>query len=400
MNDASGPLHGIRVLELGQLLAGPFAGTMLAYFGADVIKIEPPGGDPIRRWRQMKDDTSFWWYSLARNKRSVCLDLKQDAARTLVRQMIPHCDVLIENFRPGVMEAWDLGPEPLKALNPALIYSRISGYGQTGPAAHKPGFASVCEAYSGFRHLNGFPGEAPVRPNLSIGDSIAAMHAVMGILLALTARLRGQAQGQVIDVALFESMFNLLEGVVPEYSGAGVVRQASGTTVTGIVPTNTYRCQDGKFVVIGGNGDSIFKRLMRAIERPELAEDPALADNAGRVEHEALIDEALKTWCARRQAGQVIATLEQARVPVGPIHDVADSMKDPHYQARGLFETVPIGTGSLQIPAILPRLEGTPGSTRWPGPKLGEHTEAVFAELLGMSAQACARLRVAGVIAA
>ncbi len=399
MSEHPQPLTGIRVLELGQLLAGPFTGAMLGYFGAEVIKIEPPGGDPIRRWRKLRGDTSLWWYSLARNKKSVCVDLRQKEGRALVRELVPHCDVLIENFRPGVMEDWGLGPDALKAIRPELIYSRISGYGQTGPLANKPGFASVCEGFSGFRYLNGFPGEAPVRPNLSIGDSIASLHAVIGILLALTGRLRGAGQGQVVDVALYESMFNLLEAVVPEYSGAGEIRQPSGTTVTGIVPTNTYRCGDDKFVVIGGNGDSIFRRLMQAIGRDDYADDPAMADNAGRVIHEARIDAAIADWCGRRDAAAVIATLEEARVPVGPIYNVADMMKDPQYQARGLFEEVEIDGEPLSLPALLPRLADTPGATRWPGPPLGAHTDAVLRELLGKSAADCARLRDAGVVA-
>ncbi len=398
MSDPVQPLAGIRVLELGQLLAGPFAGAILGYFGAEVIKIEPPGGDPIRRWRKLRGDTSLWWYSLARNKKSVCVDLREAQGRALVKELVPHCDVLIENFRPGVMEDWGLGPEALKAIRPELIYSRISGYGQTGPLANKPGFASVCEGFSGFRYLNGFPDQAPVRPNLSIGDSIAALHAVIGILLALTGRLRGSGSGQVVDVALYESMFNLLEAVVPEYSGTGEIRQPSGTTVTGIVPTNTYRCADGKYVVIGGNGDSIFRRLMQAIGREDFAEDPEMADNAGRVRQEARIDAAISAWCGQHQATQVIDVLEQARVPVGPIYNVADMMNDPQYQARGLFEDVDIGGEPLSIPALLPRLADSPGSTRWPGPALGAHTDEVLSGLLGKAADECARLRAAGVV--
>ena len=393
-----GPLAGIRVLELGQLLAGPFTASILGYFGAEVVKVEPPEGDPIRRWRIMKDDTSLWWYSLGRNKQSLCLDLKTAEGQQLVRELAGHCDVLVENFRPGVMEDWGLGPDALKALNPALIYSRISGYGQPGPYANKPGFASVCEGISGFRYLNGFPGEAPVRPNLSIGDSIASLHAVIGILLALTARLRQRADGQVVDVALYESMFNLLEGVVPEYSGAGVVRQPAGTTVTGIVPTNTYRCGDGKFVVIGGNGDSIFKRLMQAIGREDYANRADMADNAGRVVHERLIDAAIAAWCAERETTAVIDALEAARVPVGPIYSVADMVRDPHFQARGLFETVTVNGEPLTIPAIGPRLSDTPGATRWPGPRLGEHTDLILRDLLARTDADIAALKQQGVV--
>ena len=392
------PLSGIRVIEVGQLLAGPFAGAMLAYYGAEVIKTEPPGGDPIRRWRTLKNGTSLWWASIGRNKKSLGLDLKQAEGRALLRELSRDADVLIENFRPGVMEEWGLGPDTLLGDNPDLIYSRVSGYGQSGPYAHKPGFASVCEAFSGFRYLNGFPEQAPVRPNLSIGDTISAMHAVMGILLSLTGRLRGRTTGQVVDVALYESMFNLLEAVVPEYSGAGQIRQPAGTTVTGIVPTNTYRCSDGKFVVIGGNGDSIYRRLMEAIGRQDLAHDPALADNAGRVEHEATIDGAISAWCASNTASAVIQCLETARVPVGPIYNVADMMADPHYQARGLFESVDVDGDTVQIPAILPRLESSPGRTQWPGPALGAHSDEVLTSVLGKDSRQIAALRASGVV--
>ena len=336
------PLDGIRVIEIGQLLAGPFAGCMLAYFGAEVIKIEPPKtGDPIRGWRVVEEGTSLWWRSLGRNKKSVTLDLKQDAGRKLAKQLIDGADVVIENFRPGVMEDWGLGPGDCKEKNPGLVYARISGYGQDGPYANKPGFASVCEGISGFRYVNGFPGDAPVRPNLSIGDTIAGIHAALGITLALLERVRSEVHtGQVIDVALYEAMFNLMEAVVPEFDGAGVVRQASGTTVTGIVPTNTYRCRNGKYVVIGGNGDSIFQRLMQIAGHPEMATDPRMANNAGRVTHEKIIDQALADWCARHDSEDILALLEQARVPGGPIYNVEDMFADPHFNARGLFEQV------------------------------------------------------------
>ncbi len=395
---ASGPLAGIRVLELGQLLAGPFTASILGYFGAEIIKVEPPEGDPIRRWRVMKDDTSLWWYSLGRNKKSIALDLKSTEGQALVRELAAECDILVENFRPGVMEKWGLGPEDLKADNPDLIYTRISGYGQTGPYAEKPGFASVCEGISGFRYLNGFPNEAPVRPNLSIGDSIASLHAVIGILMSLTAKLRNRASGQVVDVALYESMFNLLEGVIPEYSGAGVIREPAGTTVTGIVPTNTYRCADAKFVVIGGNGDSIFKRLMQAIGRDDYAENPEMADNAGRVIHERAIDAAIAAWCTARESAEVISALEAVRVPVGPIYNVADMFRDPHFQARGLFEEIRVGNDKVHIPAITPHLSETPGSTRWPGPKLGAHSDEILHELLGKSTEEISALRTNGTL--
>ena len=392
----SKPLSGLRVIEVGQLLAGPFAGSMLAYFGAEVIKVEPPGGDPIRGWRELNQDTSYWWYSLARNKKSVCIDLKKEAGQVLLKELLQDADVLVENFRPGVMEDWGLGPEDVKKFNPGLVYARISGYGQDGPNAKKPGFASVCEAYSGFRHVNGFAGQAPVRPNLSIGDTIAGIHAALGIALALIERQKS-GKGQTIDVALYEAMFNLLEAVVPEYSGAGAIREASGTTVTGIVPTNTYRCADGKFVVIGGNGDSIFKRLMSGIGHPDLAADPRLANNAGRVEHEEEIDQILSGWCSARPIADVLLVMSEQRVPAGPIYNVEDMMEDPHYQARGMFEQVEIDGKPLDIPAILPKLGRTPGSTEWAGPELGAHNQEVL-DGLGISAEKVEQLKIDGVI--
>ena len=394
------PLDGIRVIEIGQLLAGPFAGCMLAYFGAEVIKIEPPKtGDPIRGWRVVEEGTSLWWRSLGRNKKSVTLDLKQDAGRKLAKQLIDGADVVIENFRPGVMEDWGLGPGDCKEKNPGLVYARISGYGQDGPYANKPGFASVCEGISGFRYVNGFPGDAPVRPNLSIGDTIAGIHAALGITLALLERERSEEHtGQVIDVALYEAMFNLMEAVVPEFDGAGVVRQASGTTVTGIVPTNTYRCRNGKYVVIGGNGDSIFQRLMQIAGHPEMATDPRMANNAGRVTHEKIIDQALADWCARHDSEDILALLEQARVPGGPIYNVEDMVADPHFNARGLFEQVEINGKPLKIPAILPKLERTPGRTDWPGAAVGSHTDHVLRDLLQLEEADIQALRAGGII--
>lgn len=397
MNTAK-PLSGYRVIELGQLLAGPFAGSLLAYFGAEVIKVEPPGGgDPLRNWRQLKDGTSLWWRSLGRNKKCITLDLKSAKGQELAARLIDGADVLVENFRPGVMEEWGLGPERFKTTNPGLVYTRISGFGQDGPYASKPGFASVCEGISGFRYLNGFPGEAPVRPNLSLGDSIAGLHAAFGVTLALLSR-QSSGTGQVIDVALYEAMFNLLEGVIPEFDGAGVVREPSGTTVTGIVPTNTYRCADNKYVVIGGNGDSIFKRLMRAANRPEMADDPRLADNAGRVKHEQEIDAALAAWCGSLPSAEVLSRLDEGRVPAGPIYNVSDMLEDPHFNARGLYEQVQINGEPLKIPAMLPRLCDTPGETRWPGPDVASHNDEVLGELLGLDEEQRQALRREGVI--
>jgi len=398
----SRPLEGIRVIEVGQLIAGPFCGSMLAYFGAEVIKIEPPkSGDPIRGWRALDDGgTSYWWRSIGRNKKSVTLDLRQSAGCEIARQLIDSADVVIENFRPGVMEKWGLGPDEVKTTNPKLVYARISGYGQDGPYANKPGFASVCEGISGFRYVNGFADQAPVRPNLSIGDTIAGIHATLGIVLALFERQKHgeNGQGQVVDVALYESMFNLMEAVVPEFDGCGTVREPSGTTVTGIVPTNTYRCNNGKYVVIGGNGDSIFQRLMVAAGEPQMANDPALSNNAGRVKHETKIDNALAKWCASLSSNQVIDILEQARVPCGPIYNVEDMFNDPHFNQRGLFEQVEIDGKALKIPAIMPKLADTPGKTDWPGGEVGSHNNQILGQLLNLDEGKLAELRQQGVI--
>ncbi|MEH6580297.1 MAG: CaiB/BaiF CoA-transferase family protein [Halioglobus sp.] len=398
MSKAERPLEGVRVVEMGQLLAGPFTGTILSYFGAEVIKIEPPTGDPIRGWRLVKDGTSFWHRSLGRNKKSVTLDLKTERGRALAKTLLLTADVVVENFRPGLIESWGMGPEDLKKENPGLIYARISGYGQTGPNASKPGYASVTEGFGGFRYINGEPGKAPVRPNISLGDSLSAIHAALGVALALIQRAKpGSGEGQVIDVALYESIFNLMEGIVPEYDGGGVVREPSGTTITGIVPTNTYLCDDGKHVVIGGNGDSIYKRLMTAAGRSDLAEDPELAVNAGRVVREAEIDAALSEWCTAHSSAHIIATLEEVRVPVGPIYNVEDMMNDPHYQARGLFETVEIDGEPLKIPAIMPRMEGTPGRTDWPGMEIGSHNDEVLRGILKLDEAEIEQLRADGV---
>ena len=402
------PLDGLRVIEVGQLLAGPFAGTMLAYFGAEVIKVEPPGdGDPIRNWRLLDESgTSYWWRSLGRNKKSITLNLRAAQGRKILGQLVETADVLIENFKPGTMEKWCLGPEDVKADNPDLIYTRISGYGQTGPYSTKPGYASVTEAFSGFRYINGFPGDVPVRPNLSLGDSVAGIHAVIGILLALMAKKNArpsQPAGQVVDVALYESMFNLMEGIVPEYDGGGAIREPAGSTLTGIVPTNTYLCADGKHVVIGGNGDSIYARLMKAIGRGDLADDPALEKNPGRVVQQKTIDDAVAAWTSINTSATVITCLEQVDVPVGPIFSIEDAFNDPHYQAREMFEEVQIkgqdgmADSTLKIPAILPKLSATPGATKWPGGEVGSHTQDILQEI-GYNAEEQATLKDQGYI--
>ena len=378
------PLDGIKVIEVGQLLAGPFTGTFLGYFGAEVIKVEPPGkGDPIREWRLLDDKgTSFWWQSLGRNKKSITANLRSAKGREVVAKLAKEADVLIENFKPGTMEKWGLGPDDLEQENPNLIYVRVSGYGQTGPYSKKPGYASVTEAFSGFRYLNGFEDRPPVRPNLSMGDTVAGLHAVLGVLMALFERKQNRGTGgQVIDVALYESMFNLMEGVLPEFDGAGAIREPSGSTLTGIVPTNTYLCSDNKHVVIGANGDSIYVRLMNAIGRTDLANDPKLSTNSGRVENQLEIDDAIAFWTNSRASTQVMQILEDAEVPVGLIYNIKDMLEDPHYQSRDLFEEVEVDGSALKIPAILPKLSKTPGRTNHPGPRVGSSTMSTLKEL-------------------
>jgi crotonobetainyl-CoA:carnitine CoA-transferase CaiB-like acyl-CoA transferase len=401
MNQNSRPLDGIRVLEVGQLLAGPFTGSILGYYGAEVIKVEPPGdGDPLRKWRELDDDgTSFWWRSLGRNKKCITADLRSEEGRALVRQLSMKCNVLVENFRPGVMEKWGLGPADLWAQNPSLIFARISGYGQDGPYASKPGFASVCEGVGGMRYVNGLPGEAPMRPNLSLGDTIAGLHTALGIVMACLHQANHPgSKGQVIDTALYEATFNLLEGVIPEYDGAGVIREPSGSTITGIVPTNTYRCSDGKFIIIGANGDSIFKRLCEKMGRPEMGDDQRLASNAGRVEHEAEIDAAIAEWTGALDSMTALSLLEDARVPSGPIYSVADMMVNQHFIARGLFEEVEVNGKPLKIPAMIPKLSETPGRTDWPGPEVGAFNDEIYGELLGLSPEEIKALKVSGVL--
>lgn len=387
-SDTNLPLSGIRVLEMGQLIAGPFAGQILAAYGAEVVKIEPPGrGDPLRTWRKLDENgTSYWWRSIARNKKSLTLDLSKPAGCDIARQLLAKSDVLVENFRPGRMEAWGLGPEVFKKAHPKLIYARVSGYGQNGPYSGKPGFASACEAVGGLRYLNGHPGQKPVRMNLSLGDSLAGMHAAMGVMLALISSMRNGVSGQCVDVSIMESVFNMMEGVLPEYAEAGVVREPSGSTVTGIVPTNTYACSDGRYIVIGGNGDSIFQRLMRTVGRDDMATDARLADNQGRVEHESLIDAALAGWCETVSSTQALASLDAADVPAGPVNSIADIVNDEQFNARGVFEQVDVDGQSRTVPAMHPKLSVGTATSRWAGPALGEHTAEVLSGWLDADA--------------
>ncbi|MCH8179890.1 MAG: CoA transferase [Proteobacteria bacterium] len=386
-------LAGLRVIELGQLIAGPFAGKTLADFGAEVIKVEPPpnddgpGGDPLRQWRMLHNGTSVWWQVQSRNKRSVVLDLRTPEGRETVARLIDEADVLIENFKPGTMEKWGLGYERLSARNPGLIMLRISGYGQTGPYRERPGFAVVAEAMGGMRHLNAEPGRVPVRAGVSLGDTLAGLHGAIGILLALQARHHSisaeapKGRGQVVDVALYEAVFNCMESLLPEYSAFGAVRQPAGSALPGIAPSNAYPCADG-MVVIGGNGDSIFKRLMIAIGRDDLATDAELATNPGRVKRVAEIDAAIGAWTGTRAVTQVVDVLNAASVPVGRIYTAQDIAEDPHYRARDMILPVTTHDGlTVEVPGIVPKLSRTPGVIQRRGPTLGEDTEAVLAQL-------------------
>jgi formyl-CoA transferase len=402
---SAGPLAGLKVLELGQLIAGPFAAKTLADFGADVVKIEPPeSGDPLRKWRLLKDGTSVWWQVQSRNKRSVALDLKDPEAQAIVRKLAAEADVLIENFRPGAMEGWGLGPDALQALNPGLVMLRISGYGQTGPYRDRPGFGVVAEAMSGLRHLTAEPGRVPVRVGVSIGDTLASLHGVIGILMALQHRHASvssaapKGRGQVIDVALYEAVFNCMESLLPEYSAFGAVRGPAGSALPGIAPSNAYRCVDGGYALIAGNGDSIFKRLMAAMGRNDLGTDPSLADNAGRVARVEEIDAAIGAWTATRTVDEVLAVLDKAAVPAGRIYTVADIAADPHYQARGMIEQVLMDDGTrLAVPGIVPKLSLTPGSHRRNAPTLGQDTDAVLREM-GLTDEQVRTLRERGIV--
>ena len=392
-------LQGLRVIEMGQLIAGPFAGKMLGEFGADVIKIEPPGaGDPLRNWRLIKNGTSVWWQVQSRNKRSIALDLRSPEGQDIARQLIAKADVLIENFRPGTLEGWGMGYADLAKLNPGLVMLRISGYGQTGPNRDLPGFGAIGEAMGGLRHLTGEPGRVPVRCGISIGDTLAALHGTVGILTALYHRKVNGGQGQVIDVALNEAVFNVMESLIPEYSAFGAVREAAGSALPGIAPSNAYRCADG-FVLIAGNGDSIFKRLMQAVGRSDLGADPALADNAGRVARVAELDLAIEGWTQTRSVAEVLDILGQVRVPAGKVYSAKDIAEDPHFQARDMILRQATRDGyELDVPGVVPKLLGTPGSVRSSAPHLGDDTDAVMQEL-GFTVEDIAALRGRKVVA-
>ncbi|WP_280154135.1 CaiB/BaiF CoA-transferase family protein [Piscinibacter sp. XHJ-5] len=394
-NDAMPPgaLEGVRVIEMGQLIAGPFAGKTLGEFGADVIKIEPPGtGDPLRNWRLIKDGTSVWWQVQSRNKRSIALDLRSAEGQDIARRLIAQADVLIENFRPGTLEGWGLGWDQLSTLNPGLVMLRISGYGQTGPYRDLPGFGAIGEAMGGLRHLTGEPGRVPVRCGISIGDTLAALHGTIGVLTALYHRKVNGGRGQVIDVALHEAVFNVMESLLPEYSAFGAVREPAGSALPGIAPSNAYRCTDG-VVLVAGNGDSIFKRLMQTIGRDDLGNDPGLGSNAGRVARVSEIDGAIEAWTQVRAVDDVLQQLGEARVPAGRVYTAKDIAEDPHYRARDMLLKQSTREGyEVDVPGIVPKLLGTPGTVRSSAPRLGDDTDAVLREL-GLSVEDVAALR-------
>ncbi len=393
------PLRGVRVIELGSLVAGPYASAMLAQFGAEVIKIEPPGeGDPLRKWRMLHDGTSLWWYSQNRNKKSVTLKLKTLAAQKIIKDLVKDADIVIENFRPGTLEKWGLGWIDLSAINPALVMVRISGYGQTGPYSDRPGFAAIAECMGGLRHVTGFPDRPPVRVGVSLGDTLAGLYGTIGALIAMHHLKVNGGKGQYVDVALYESVFAVMESLLPEYAAFGYQRERSGSSLPGISPSNTYPCLDGQYVVIAGNSDQIFKRLMLAIDRPDLAEVTKLEHNNGRVEHSEMLDQVISAWTKERTLLEVLEILWAAEVPCGSVYTAEDIFKDVHYRARDMIltDTLPDGT-PINVPGIVPKLSLTPGQTGWLGPSLGEHTREVLASI-GIDSDEFDRLSATGVV--
>ena len=399
-NDAKQlPLQGVKVIEMGTLIAGPYAASVLAQFGAEVIKIETPGdGDPLRTWRKLYKGTSLWWYSQSRNKKSVTVNLKHERGKQIVRDLVKDADLVIENFRPGLLERLGLGWEELSKVNPQLIMVRVSGYGQTGPYRDRPGFAAIAESMGGLRYLAGYPDRPPVRVGVSIGDTLASLYGIIGALMAMHHLKVNGGKGQYIDVALYEAVFGVMESLIPEFSGFGHIRERTGASLPGIVPSNTYPCRDGRYVIIAGNSDAIFRRLMKAIGRPDLAEDPRLARNDGRAQHVEMLDEAISGWTGQHDLEQVLEALEKADVPNGRIYTAADIYHDPHYRAREMIQPFTLPDGQpIDLPGVVPKLSETPGETRWLGPKLGEHTEEVLASI-GIDASELEELRQQGVV--
>ncbi|MFN4340570.1 MAG: CaiB/BaiF CoA transferase family protein [Azonexus sp.] len=399
MAHSNKPLAGLKVVELGTLIAGPFCTRILAEFGGEVIKVESPeGGDPLRTWRKLYEGTSLWWAVQARNKQSVTANLKHPEGLAFVRRLIGEADILVENFRPGVLEKLGLGWEQLHADNPGLVMVRLSGFGQSGPYKDQPGFGAVGESMGGLRYITGFSDRPPVRTGISIGDSIAALWGAIGALMALRHKEVNGGAGQVVDVALYEAVFAMMESMVPEFDVYGFVRERSGNIMPGITPSNTHTTRDGKHVTIGANGDAIFKRFMRAIGRPDLADDPGLADNAGRDARRDELYALIDAWCAGLEEAEVLAVLAEAEVPSSRVYSVADMFADPQFIARQMFETARLPDGrEFRMPGIVPKLSATPGGTEWPGPALGAHTDAVLARL-GYAPQRIAAMRAAGAI--
>ncbi|WP_348738960.1 CaiB/BaiF CoA transferase family protein [Pseudomonas rhodesiae] len=393
------PLSGIKVIEIGTLIAAPFAARLMAEFGADVIKIESMGqGDPLRKWRKLHEGTSLWWYLQSRNKKSLALDLKSSEGLDLIKQLLGDADVLIENLRPGGLEKLGLGWEVLHALNPKLTLVRISGYGQTGPYRDRPGFGAIGEAMGGIRYTTGNPESPPARVGVSLGDSLASLHGVIGALMSLLRVKTGQGEGQIVDVSLAESVFNVMESLVPEYDMLGHVRERSGGALPGIAPSNTYPTADGAYVVIAGNSDPIYRRLMHAIGRADLADAPELAHNDGRAAQSAVLDAAITHWTSSQPIDRVLSALEAAEVPAGRIYSVADIVSDPHYQARDMLLDAQLPGGvSVKMPGIVPKLSQTPGSVNWQGPALGQHTDEILGNL-GLGGADIQRLRASGVV--
>ena len=378
---AARPLAGLKVLELGALIAGPFCAKLLGEFGADVIKVEPPGqGDPLRKWRYMRDGTSLWWHVQSRNKRSVALDLRKPEGQAIAKALAVRADIVVENFRPGTLEEWGLGYDVLSAENPGLVMVRISGYGQTGPYRERPGFGVIGEAMGGLRYVTGTPDRPPSRVGVSIGDTLSALYGVIGALLALESRKRS-GRGQIVDVALYESVFSVMESMLPEFDVFGAVRERTGSILPGIAPTSAYRCNDGSYVLIAANGDSIFKRLATAMGRDDLANDPSLAHNDGRAKRQSWLDGEIESWTSARAPSEVLAAMEGAAVPASKIYSIADIVADPHYATREMIRRIRVGDATLAVPGVVPRLSDTPGGFDRGGPALGEHTDAVMREL-------------------
>ncbi|KQU25890.1 hypothetical protein ASG65_14915 [Bacillus sp. Leaf13] len=394
-------LEGLRVLEMGQLIAGPSASRLLGEFGAEVIKVETPEtGDPIRTWRVVENGTSLWWYVQSRNKKSITINLREAEGQRLIRELVKEIDIIIENFRPGTMEKWGLGYEELKVINPRLIMIRVSGYGQDGPYRDKAGFGSIGEALGGLRYITGYPDRPPTRVGISIGDSLSALYSVIGALMAVHHRdVNGTGEGQVIDVALYESVFSMMESTLPEFDRAGVIRERTGSKLPGITPSNTYLCSDGKYVVIGANGDAIFKRLMNAMRRSDIAENPRFENNSKRSEHADFLDALIEEWTKSMPFDEVMTHLDEAKVPAGAIYSIEDIVNDPHYKARQMIQEVDVEElGILKMPGIVPKMSETPGTIEWAGPKLGQHTDEVLIEKIHLSEEQIKSLKEKGII--